>query len=77
MYFPQDEIKRRLSAAKEAGAYEATYGYPVDDLEIKLLEKQIQVAAAPGGYCPVCGYKLFLQLQNYCGHCGQAIRRAK
>lgn len=39
------------------------------------LNKQIKADTDPPGYCPVCGHKIILQSQNYCGYCGQAIRR--
>ena len=46
-------------------------------IAIEALKKQIKVTPEPGGYCPRCGHKILLQRQEYCGNCGQAIRRAK
>ena len=44
---------------------------------LEALVKQMPMDSEPGGYCPACGHKIIFQSHNFCGNCGQAIRRAE
>lgn len=80
MKFSQKAIIETLEAIRAAWRYANTFGVKKSHyakVEEMALEKQIQMDPEPGGYCPKCGHKIFLQSQNYCGNCGQAIRRAE
>ena len=78
MKFPQEAIIETLETSRAAWIYANKFGVetpPYTKVEQMALEKQIQIDPAPGNYCPKCDHKIFLQSQNYCGNCGQAIRR--
>lgn len=78
MKFSQSEIEREIEALQGADIFFKKHGLkPMNDVSIAALEKQIQLYPEAGNHCPKCGYRMLNRKQNYCGNCGQAIRRVK
>ena len=76
MNYSQSEIEREIEALQGANIFLERHGLkPLNDVSIAALEKQIQLYPENGNYCPKCGYRMLNRKQNYCGYCGQAIRR--
>lgn len=78
MNYSQSEIEREIEALQALNIFLEKSGFkPTEDIRIAALEKQIQVYPENGNHCPKCGYRMLNRKQNYCGNCGQAIRRAE
>ena len=77
----QSEITNALIALEGATVYNGRGGGKQRFTETTIpiikaaLNKQLKQDMEPGGYCPACGHKIIFQSHNFCGNCGQAIRR--